>query len=245
MADQPVPRAVDRPVPNRPALSVAVVEALTREIVTEQHAPGSALPPTSVLCERFAVSRTVVREAITSLTEKGLVASRQGWGTVVLDQSHWSLLDPMILEALFQREDRLRYLDNLIAIRTTLECSMVEAAARGAGEADRAELVEQLEAMEPLVATPERYAPQDVVFHELIHRISGDLFGRAIVASIQGKALSAPQYHGHPTSADVEVTHADHRRIVDAVLAGDAEAASAAMREHITASWARRRPHGD
>ena len=66
------------------------------------------------------MSRTVIREATTSLAEKGLVAARQGWGTIVLDPSQWSLLDPMVLDTLLRRADRLEYLDNLIEIRTTL-----------------------------------------------------------------------------------------------------------------------------
>ena len=95
---------VARPARHRPPLSVAVIEQLcTHDIVTERYRPGTALPSADSLCDTFRVSRTVIREAITSLAEKGLVAPRQGWGTIVLDPSHWSLLDPMVLDALFQR----------------------------------------------------------------------------------------------------------------------------------------------
>ncbi|WP_207211738.1 GntR family transcriptional regulator [Promicromonospora panici] len=68
-------------------------------VVTEKYAPGTALPTAAVLCETFTVSRTVIREALTALAEKGLVAARQGWGTVVLDRESWRLLDPMVLRA--------------------------------------------------------------------------------------------------------------------------------------------------
>ena len=97
---------VTRPTRHRPPLSVAVIEQLTHDIVTERYHPGTALPSAESLCETFRVSRTVIREATTSLAEKGLVAARQGWGTIVLDPSQWSLLDPMVLDALFQRADR-------------------------------------------------------------------------------------------------------------------------------------------
>ena len=200
---------VARPARHRPPLSVAVIEQLTHDIVTERYRPGTALPSADSLCDTFRVSRTVVREAITSLAEKGLVAARQGWGTIVLDPSHWSLLDPMVLDALFRRADRLEYLDNLIEIRTTLECAM---------------------------------ACKALEFHDAIHRVAGDRFGRAIVASIQGKALSSPMYTGKPTRAEVVRTHRAHARVYDAVIAGDADEAANAMREHITESWARRRP---
>jgi DNA-binding FadR family transcriptional regulator len=234
--------AVVKPVRRRPALAVAVVEALTRDIVTEKYPPGTALPPSSTLCEMFAVSRTVIREALTSLAEKGLVATRQGWGTIVLDMSHWSLLDPKILDGLFQREDRLRYLDNLIEIRTTLEGAMASAAAKQMTEEGRAALDAKLAELATLVDQPEQYELEDLAFHRIIHAVSADAFGSAIVASIQGKARRTPQYQGTPTRHTLDLTQAEHRRVRDAVLSGDPEAAAEAMRTHITASWARRRP---
>ena len=53
---------------------------------------------------------------------------------------------------------------------------------------------------------------------------------------------SSPMYTGRPTRAEIETTHLAHNRIYHAVVAGDADEAATAMREHITASWARRRP---
>src|SRR5699024_10432224 len=122
MESTPVrPTTVPLPHRHRPPLSEAVIRSLVTEIVIGTYPPGTPLPSAGMLGEQYQVSRTVIREATTSLTEKGLVATRQGWGTVVLDQDQWSLLDPMVLDALFQREDRLVYLDNLIEIRSLLE----------------------------------------------------------------------------------------------------------------------------
>ncbi|GAA1708313.1 FadR/GntR family transcriptional regulator [Isoptericola hypogeus] len=218
------------------------MQSLVTAIVVGEYPPGSALPPAGALCERYEVSRTVIREATTALTEKGLVASRQGWGTVVLDQDQWSLLDPLVLDALFQREDRLVYLDNLIEIRTTLECAMAARAAGLLDAARRAELTAKLDELADLIDDPVAYAKVDVEFHELIHQASRDAFGRAIVSSIQGKALHSPQYSGAPSVDDIRSTHQGHARIVEALLAGDGAGAEAAMREHITSAWARRRP---
>lgn len=234
--------AVPRPQRHRPPLAAAVIKSLVDAIVMGEYAPGSALPPAGVLCEQYEVSRTVIREATTTLAEKGLVATRQGWGTVVLDQDQWSLLDPLVLDALFQREDRLVYLDNLVEVRATLECAMAARAATRLDAADRSALSAKLDELGTLMDDPTAYAATDVEFHELIHRASRDAFGRAIVSNIQGKALHNPQYSGHPTREDIEHTHAGHRSIVAALLDADADGAAEAMREHITSSWARRRP---
>jgi GntR family transcriptional regulator, galactonate operon transcriptional repressor len=242
-ADEAIERGyVARPTRHRPTLSVAVIRQLTHDIVTERYHPGTALPSADSLCDTFRVSRTVIREATASLAEKGLVVARQGWGTIVLDPSHWSLLDPMVLDALFQRADRLEYLDNLIEIRTTLECAMASKAARRITPDTAATLTRSFRQLESLMGQPDEYNVRDLEFHDAIHRIAGDRFGRAIVASIQGKALSSPMYTGKPTPAEIVTTHRAHARIYDAVLAGDADEAATAMREHITESWARRRP---
>ncbi|MBK1783843.1 FadR/GntR family transcriptional regulator [Prauserella cavernicola] len=233
---------VSRPHRRRPPLAEAVVQSLATAIVLGKYPPGTALPSAGELCEQYEVSRTVIREATTTLAEKGLVATRQGWGTVVLDQDQWSLLDPLILDALFQRKDRLVFLDNLIEIRTTLECTMAARAAQHIDEAQAAALSAKLDELASLRGDVVAYSRADIQFHEIIHRASQDAFGRAIVSSIQGKAVRSPQYSGSPSRKDLELTHQAHARIAAAVLAGDSDAAAHEMREHITSSWARRRP---
>lgn len=231
-----------QPRRNRPPLAAAVVKSLVTAIVVGEHVPGSALPTVGALCEQYQVSRTVIREATTTLAEKGLIMTRQGWGTEVLDQDQWNLLDPLVLDALFQRADRLVYLDNLIEIRANLECAMVARAAGRLDLAQRSALLAKLKELGELMDDPTAYGRADIEFHEMIHRASQDAFGRAIVANIQGKALHTPQYSGQPTRKDIELTHEDHTRILEALLDGDADQAASAMREHITSSWARRRP---
>lgn len=234
--------AVSRPRRRRPPLAAAVVQSLATAIVLGEYPPGTALPSAGDLCDSYEVSRTVIREATTTLAEKGLVATRQGWGTVVLDQEQWSLLDPLVLDALFQRKDRLVFLDNLIEIRTTLECAMSARAAVRIDEARAAALSAKLDELATLIDDPEAYSRADIEFHEIIHRASHDAFGRAIVSSIQSKAVRSPQYSGDPTREDIELTHQAHARIAAAVIARDADGAAEAMREHITSAWARRRP---
>ncbi len=233
--------AATQRVRRRPRLAVAVVEELVNAIVTEVYPSGTALPPENMLCDLFGVSRTVVREATTALTEKGLVVSQQGRGTIVRESSDWNLLDPMILAALFRREDGLSYLDNLSEIRSALEASMAAKAARKATEASVAELTAQIDKLEELVETPADYVQEDVQFHDIIMRMSGDRLSKAIIDGIQGKALNTHGYAGRLSVAHVRETQLAHRRIHDAIVKGDPEAAARAMRDHIESSWAKRR----
>ena len=68
----------------RAPLYVRLARELKQEILNGVYLVGSKLPTEDALCERFDVSRYTVREALRLLREDGLVASRQGAGTVVV-----------------------------------------------------------------------------------------------------------------------------------------------------------------
>ncbi|KQN74348.1 FadR/GntR family transcriptional regulator [Sphingomonas sp. Leaf62] len=225
----------------RPRLAEAVVEDLVKAIVTETYPAGTALPPEGMLGEMYGVSRTVIREATMALTEKGLVVSQQGRGTIVRDSGAWGMLDPMILGALFQREDGLAYLDNLSEIRSLLEGAMAaKAAARRTPEAVE-ELTGQMAKLERLIPHPAAYVHEDVAFHDIVMRISGDKLSKAVIDGVQAEALRNHGYSGKLNVEHVRETHAAHEAIYEAIVRGDPEGASRAMRDHIETSWARRR----
>jgi GntR family transcriptional regulator len=64
-------------------LYLRIVETLQREIINGLYPVGTPLPSESMLVGRFAVSRHTVREALRTMRQSGLVASRQGLGTIV------------------------------------------------------------------------------------------------------------------------------------------------------------------
>ena len=68
----------------RPArFASVVVEDLAREIISGKWAEGDLVPTEPALCEEFGFSRTVIREALKLLEERGLVRVEQGRGTSV------------------------------------------------------------------------------------------------------------------------------------------------------------------
>ena len=82
----------------RPArLGEAVVASLIDRIVTGSLPPGSSLPAEPVLCQDYSVSRSVIRESLKLLEEKGLVIVKQGQGTTILPIRALELLDPVVL----------------------------------------------------------------------------------------------------------------------------------------------------
>ncbi|WP_121118288.1 FadR/GntR family transcriptional regulator [Croceibacterium ferulae] len=239
------PAADSLRIRRRPRLAEAVVEDVVKSIVTETYPAGTALPPEGMLGDMYGVSRTVIREATMALTEKGLVVSQQGRGTIVRESSGWDMLDPLILSALFQREDGLSYLDNLSLIRSLLEGEMTYKTAERRTAEQLEELGQQMAKLESLIPHPAAYVHEDVMFHDIIMRISGDKLSKAVIDGLQSEALRNHGYSGRLNVEHVRATHVAHETIYDAIVKGNGPAARKAMREHIESSWARRRAARD
>jgi GntR family transcriptional regulator, galactonate operon transcriptional repressor len=227
-------------------LGDTVVAYLVDRIVSGAYAVGSSLPTEPQLCEEFGISRTVVRESIKLLEEKGLVRATPGRGTQVLARLGWNLLDPVVLEAQIRHDWDLHILDDLVDVRAALECEMAARCASLIGPDDARALASQLTFLGTCLDDPHRYAAEDVTFHEMIMTASGNRLGYAIIHSIHAKARLSGQYNGTPSREDLATSYAEHQRIGRAILDKDPEAAAMQMRLHIIESWARRRPavHG-
>src|SRR5439155_23405424 len=73
-----------RPV-GKPRVAEEIVQQLRGLILRGDYAVGDKLPPERRLAEELGVNRASLREAIKSLEHMGLVKTRQGDGTRVLD----------------------------------------------------------------------------------------------------------------------------------------------------------------
>lgn len=229
--------------PRRPQrLATAVVSDLADRIVAGEFAVGSPLPIEPVLCDRFGVSRTTVREAVKALEAMRLVEVRQGSGTSVRASEEWNLLDPAVLAARVAHDDDLGILDEIIALRCQLEGAMAGRAALRLDDEHTADLTDLLEQLDAACEDPDRYLDLDVAFHEVIMDMSASPLSRAVITALNTQAFGSGPYIGHPTTADRHKSNAGHHEIFQALLSRHADDARHAMSEHIYQSWLRRRP---
>ena len=134
---------------SKPGRIHAVLTTLGREIAQEIIPAGAVLPPEHDLEIRFGVGRGVVREAIKTLSGKGLVSVRPRHGTHVLPRRDWSLLDRDVLNWLVGQDKPDREL--LLAVqevRSIIEPAAAALAATRATKKDRQRINAALEAME-------------------------------------------------------------------------------------------------
>lgn len=222
-------------------LGVAVVNDLVTSIVTGEVTPGDSLPPEGVLSQHFGVSRTVIRESVKRIEEKGLVTVAQGRGTQVLPAGSWNVLDPVVLSALVENDDSIGVLDELAIVRGSLEGSMSAETARTRTPEQLAELHAALDHMVETVADGDKFSLADVEFHHLVMAISGNRLAENITKILFRRARESSRFQGAQTDEAFRLTLEEHTRVLDAIERGDAEGAEAAMRAHIDDAWQRRR----
>lgn len=226
----------------RPArLSVVLVNVLVDGIVSGRYPPGGLLPPEPVLCQSFDVSRTVVREAVTLLEEKGLARARQGQGTTITSPDEWNLLDPVVLEASIRADDTMQILDQLVDVRVALESDMVRTAAQAMSDADLVELDALLEELRTQVMDTGRYLETDTQYHDFIMRCSGNRLGRSIIRAIHPHARASTRYNPPSDEEDIRRAHLGHVAIYEQLQRHDGDGAAAAMQEHIRGTWTLRK----
>ncbi|MGD9923346.1 MAG: FadR/GntR family transcriptional regulator, partial [Pseudorhodoplanes sp.] len=82
------------PVGRQPKLADQIYDDLLRDIVSQRLEDGQRLPGEISLCERFGVSRPVLREALARLKADGLLVAKQGAGNFISTPQEGELVRP-------------------------------------------------------------------------------------------------------------------------------------------------------
>jgi DNA-binding FadR family transcriptional regulator len=222
-------------------LGHTVVRELADLIVTGELAEGELLPPETPLSEQFGVSRTVIRESMKLLEEKGLVVVAQGRGTQVARSGSWNMLDTTVLTALIRNDETLGILNELTIVRGHLESAMAGAVAAHRTADELARVQHALAAMEEMQHESDAFRQADVVFHFTVMELSRNRLAGNIAKNLYRRALESSRFHGMGYEGAFQSTLDEHSLVVDAIEKQDVAGAEDAMRDHIIHSWQRRR----
>jgi GntR family transcriptional repressor for pyruvate dehydrogenase complex len=223
-------RSIFSPVPARNAFEVTV-ERLASSIRLGVLRGGEQLPPERELAETFGVSRVTLREAIKALRTAGLLESRRGHGggTFVVapiasrpGSGHVADAGPDAVTV---------SLKDTVALRRIVEPGAAAlAATRTLSAADRATLHRCLRDATDCDPSARRLA--DSRLHMAIAAAGESPSVVAVVADVQMRLTEL--LRAIPV-LPTNIAHSDrqHAAIVAAILAGQPEAARAAMEEHV------------
>ncbi len=203
----------------------AIAAQLARRILDGSLATGDRLPPERSLAESFSASRGTVREALRSLSARGLVSRRVGSGTFVIYEP--DAVDTDVSEITSPLE--------LVEVRAAIEPQMARLAVRNATARDMAVLERAVADMEG-EEDPERFSLADEMFHlrlaeathnplivEIYHRIN-HVRTHQQWDSIKNKILTPHQ---------IAAYNREHRALLAALSRRDAERAVEVVTAHM------------
>ena len=185
-------------------------------IVSGRYRPGDLLPNEIDLSRRLDVSRSALREAIHTLSAKGLVDARPRAGTRVLEPRHWTLTDPDVLDWCLEAGDASSdLLQALQSLRLIIEPAAAALAAEHRTPAD-------LTALREALMASERAGDDDALRLTAIGRFRSTLLAATRNPALESlKALCGLSDRSRPLP--------DYWPVFDAIAAGGPDAAREAM----------------
>ena len=169
MARRPI---TDQPTGTEPRRGVSalsghaqIVRALGEDILSGRFPPGEKLPSEQDLLERFGVSRTSLREALKTLTAKGLLVVKTRVGTKVSERIRWNLFDPEVLAWKVSAGMDADFRRHLAEVRRAVEPATAELASVHRTEEDLAAMRQAITTMREETASEHGFARADLSLH--------------------------------------------------------------------------------
>ena len=209
----------------RPRLYEQVVTQIQAWIAENRVGVGDRLPPERELATRLGVSRATISQALVAMEVAGMVSVRHGDGVILMEPAG----STKVINALRQHAQQI---PEIIEAREALETKLAALAAARRTEQDLAAIDEALDVMERDVEAGGRGVEGDELFHAAVtaaghSRLLAKLMTEIsdLIRETRIESLAQPE---RPTNS----LHG-HRKVADAIRAGDADAAVEAMRAHL------------
>lgn len=212
-----------------PSLADTVADRLRRAIGDDKYKPGEKLPTERELSEIYGVSRAIIREALGRLKQDGLVRSRQGSGAFVAEGS----LPVFRLSALDL--ENAGEIQNVVELLVAFESAASALAATRRTKAQLAAITAQFDAMERAITEERSGVDEDVAFHRAIIEATANPVFRDMFDFLDTRVrgfIGAARSNSARRKLTRQVQD-EHKAILDAIKAKDAEAARSAAATHL------------
>jgi GntR family transcriptional repressor for pyruvate dehydrogenase complex len=219
------------PLHREPTLADRATLQLQSLILGRAFQPGDRLPSERELGERFGVSRTVVREALRTLSTKGLVEVRDGAGAYVRTPST-DLVSELLGICVSHLETGDVSSGHILEMRRILEIEMSGLAAERRGAEDLSNMRHLLELMARPGSSRQEWAKIDYEFHDAVAVASKNPLFPIVLRSISEVLMRARLLGVRLPDYQAKALH-HHRNVFEAIRAGSPEKARAAMADHL------------
>jgi len=204
---------------------------LGREIVSGVYQPGSVLPNAEVMCARFSVSRTALREAYSVLGAKSLIVARPKVGTRVRPKSEWNMLDADVLAWHLQSGPTEDFVGDLYELRQMVEPPAARLAATRRSEPMLKQISEAYADMERRKDGTGDLIEADLRFHMGILEATGNHFLSALGGLIHASLQCTFRYSWAGAARIQDDRLHQHGAILKAIAERSADGAHSRMTE--------------
>lgn len=212
-----------------PLLSEKVAQQLSDLIKERNIEPGDKLPNEFELAQSLNVGRGTIREAVKILVARNCLEIRRGKGTFVTEEIG-KVADPLGFEF---KSDKVRLAEELCEVRMYLEPWVAQLAAQRITAEEKEELRKRCRAVEDDINAGVDHYESDNAFHQYIARCTRNSVLSEMIPII---TYSIQLFTRFKDAKILNKTITTHRSVTEALCANDAEAAHAAMTEHIAAN---------
>jgi GntR family transcriptional repressor for pyruvate dehydrogenase complex len=210
--------------------SEGVVKQLREMIQRGELRAGDRLPPERDLAKQLNVSRPTLRAGIRSLAAVGVLQSRQGAGTFVIETDDSPTLDSSPLRLMAALHGFTS--KEMFEARRSLEMAIAGLAAERATGDQMASLAEELAGMFASLDEPEQYLVHDMRFHQMVAAASGNRILTALMNMV-ATILYDVRSKTVKRATDLKESAEMHRQIYRAIRDRNPEAARSAMHDHL------------
>ena len=215
-----------------PSLASMVAKRLREEIEQRRFPLGTSFPTDAELAKAFGVSRTVVREAVSSLREAGLISTQRGRGSIVI--AYTASPGFKITSEELDSADRLL---QLYHFRSLIETEAAGLAAQKRTDEDIQRIYEALERGNHLDTFDSAIAA-DIDFHVAIAQATQNEYFLRLMATIR-TATTARALLRYDSDRDSyvdfyrTVVQKEHLGIADAIRGGLPAKARQLLKKHL------------
>ncbi len=208
------------------SLTLEIADRIRDHIIQSGLKPGDKLPNETELCGLLGVGRGTIREAMKTLSSQNIITIERGRGTFV-SKNPGQVDDPF---GLYFLEDKKQVVFELLQLRSMIEPDLVRLAAENASPEEIMELENLEHELEDCYHKNLDHVQTDVAFHRAIARCSHN---RVVEIIFPVLTRTIPALSLFTNGISFEETINDHRQIIQAIKARNADFAEKYVIRHI------------
>ncbi len=235
-------RSANVKIAGKSGQELQVLDYLRGQLMSGGLKAGMKLPSERALGETLGVSRGYVRKALAKLEHYGLIETLPQRGTIVVGLGTKAISG---LIASIGSFDETFEPASLFEIRTLLETFAARRAAERSKPDDLTEILKWHSEFRAKASIGQRGLEEDHLFHLAIAKASANPVCLSLISYITPQIISLNVDYAESDPERFAITFGEHDRIVRCILEKDADAAAAAMQDHMDAARRRRFPAGD